>query len=114
MEAHEFKVAPVSPVMVFGHMAPFILAELANKYESEAKIQVKHWAMWVFPNGCAVPVPTQIDTTVLPTTRACQLFKQALDKLAQVKMRSLDEADKFNLSTTIAQLKELMSVLGAA
>lgn len=106
----EFVVGPVTAGFAYGAVAPTILANLARRYVREAGIQVKHWAMWVFPNGSAVPVPTQIDTSIMPAVRVRRLFEQTLLEIAQVEMRAISEADKFNISTAIEQLEELNSL----
>lgn len=109
MEA-EFEVAPVSAEFVFGLLAPAILTDLAKRYAEETGMEVKHWALWVFSNGSPVPVPTQIDTSVVPAVRAAHLLKQTLEKVSQVEMHSWSEADKFMITTAIAQLNELKSI----
>ncbi|MPQ69388.1 hypothetical protein [Pseudomonas sp. MWU12-2323] len=105
-----FVVGPVTARFAYGALAPTILANLSRRYEHEAGIQVKHWAMWIFPKGTAVPVPTQIDATSMPVVRVCRLLEQTLQEIAQVEMRAFTEADKFNISTVIEQLKELHSL----
>jgi hypothetical protein len=107
-----FEIAPLPAGFVFGQLATSILDDLARRYENEAGIKVKHWAMWVFSNGGAVPVPTQIDNSLIPAVRACQLLKQTLQQVAHIEMRTMTEADKFNINTAISHLDELHS-LGA-
>lgn len=109
MEA-SFVVAPVVAGFVYGALAPAILEDLGQSYEAEAGIHVRHWAMWVFPNGSSVPVPTQIDTTRIPATRACLLFKRTLQKVIEVEMRNMSEADRFNISTALSQLDDVNTI----
>lgn len=109
MEA-EFEIAPVSAEFVFGQLAPAILNDLAKRYAEETGIAVKHWAFWLLSNGSSVPVPTQINASVLPPVRAAHLLKQTLEKVSQVEMQSWSEADRFMITTAIAQLKELNSI----
>jgi len=105
-----FEVAPLSAHFVFGSLAPIILANLAVRYTDETGIKVKHWAIWVFANGSSVPVPTQIDTSIIPAIRAAQLLKMTLEEVSKVKMQSMREADRFMISTAIDQLDELCSI----
>lgn len=106
----EFEVAPLSAKFVFGSLAPAILSDLAGRYADEAGVDVKHWAIWVFANGCSVPVPTQIDTQTMPAIRAAQLLKRTLEKVLQVQMHAMSEADRFMISTTMSQLDDLNSI----
>jgi len=69
--------------------------------------------MWVFPNGSSVPVPTQIDSNQVPAIRACLLLKRTLQKVAQLEMRRMSEADKFNINTALSQLDQ-MNTIGIA
>lgn len=105
-----FVVAPVAAGFVYGGFAPAILEDLGRSYEAEAGIQVRHWAMWVFPNGSSVPVPTQIDTNSIPVIRACLLFKRTLQKVSKVEMRNMSEADRFSISTALSQLDEVNTI----
>lgn len=109
----EFRITPLPAGLVFGDVAPQLLVDLAGRYEREAHIEVKHWAMWVFDSGPSVPVPTQLSPESFPTVRACQLLKQSLEQVARVEMHKLSEADRFLISTAIDQLEEFKS-LGVA
>jgi hypothetical protein len=106
----EFVVAPITAGFAYGAMAPAILADLAERYKRELGIQARHWALWVLPTGTAVPVPTQIDPSLMPVVRLCQLFKQTLQQISQVESHSIHEADRFSISTAIAQLNEVHSL----
>lgn len=108
-----FVVAPVAVGFVYGGMAPAILEDLALSYQAETGIQARHWAMWVFPNGSSVPVPTQINSNQVPAIRACLLLKRTLQKVAQLEMRRMSEADKFNINTALSQLDQ-MNTIGIA
>lgn len=108
-----FVVAPVAAGFVYGGLAPAILEDLVRSYHAEAGVQARHWAMWVFPNGSSVPVPTQIDTSQIPPLRACLLLKRTLEKVAQLEMRSMSEADRFNINVALSQLEE-MNTIGIA
>lgn len=105
-----FEVAPLPPGYIYGDLAPAILDDLARRYRAEADIEPRHWVMWMFSNGCSVPVPTQIDTGFIPAIRTAHLLKQALENLSQVQMQALGETDRFMVSTTIDQLNELVSI----
>ncbi|HDS1721821.1 hypothetical protein NPS53_07900 [Pseudomonas putida] len=105
-----FVVSPVAVGFVYGGMAPAILEDLALSYQAEVGIQARHWAMWVFPNGSSVPVPTQIDATQVPAIRACLLLKRTLQKVAQHEMRRMTEADKFNINTALSQLDQINTI----
>ena len=106
----QFEVTPLSASFLYADLAPAILAELSRRYADECQIGVRHWAAWVFENDCAVPVPTQIDCSTFPATRACQLLKQTLQEVERIEMHRLTEADKFTISTAIYQLDELHSL----
>jgi hypothetical protein len=107
----QFRVAPLAADYVLGSMAPALLEHLAERYQSEIGITVKHWAMCVFTdNYCTVPVPTQINNNVLPMVRSCRMYRNALEHLRKVQMHDLTEADKFLISTTLDQLDELISL----
>lgn len=108
----DFRVEALPAGFVFGAIAPKVLADLAGRYALEAQIDVRHWAMWVFDNGCSVPVPTQIDSSTFPPIRACQLLRQTLEEVARVEMHALGETDRFNISAVISQLNEVCA-LGA-
>lgn len=112
MEA-SFVVAPVVAGFIYGGLAPAILKDLGQSYYAEAGIHAGHWAMWVFPNGSCVPVPTQVDTSRIPIVRVCLLFKRTLQKVIKVEMRNMSEADKFTISTALSQLEE-MNTIGIA
>lgn len=109
----DYEVAPIHAGQAYGAAAPAILADLAFRYETETGLKVQHWAMWVFPNGSAVPVPTQLDHLRIPAVRACRLLSLTLKQINQVGMHSFGEADRFFISTAIEQLEELYS-LGVA
>lgn len=108
--AVEFRVEALPVKFVFGAIAPRVMSNLAARYTDEARVEVRHWAMWVFENGCSVPVPTQIDSSTFPGVRACQLLRQTLEEIAQVEMHTLGEADRFIISTVIGQLDEIRSL----
>lgn len=108
-----FVVAPVAAGFVYGELAPAILEDLGQSYQAEVGIQVRHWAMWVFPNGSSVPVPTQIDSARVPPVRACRLLKRTLQKVARLEMRRMSAADRFNINTALSQLDE-MNTIGIA
>ncbi len=108
--AVEFRVEPLPVKFVFGDIAPRIMTSLAARYADEARIEVRHWAMWVFENGCSVPVPTQIDSSTFPIVRACHLLKLTLEEIKRVEMHTLGEADRFIISTVIGQLDEIRTL----
>lgn len=108
----DFRVEALSAGFVFGAIAPKVLAGLAARYAHEAHIEVRHWAMWVFENGCSVPVPTQIDSSTFPAIRACQLLRQTLEEVARVEMHWMGETDRFNIRAVISQLNDVCA-LGA-
>ncbi|MFL1449092.1 hypothetical protein ACI77O_11925 [Pseudomonas tritici] len=108
--AQQFHVTQLSAQFLYGAMAKAILGALARRYEVERHIVVKHWVAWVFNDCCFVPVPTQIDSAAIPPARACQLFKQALEEVAQVEMQRMTETDRFTFSNAISQLDELYSL----
>lgn len=105
-----FVVAPVAAGFVYGNLAPAILEDLGRSYQAEAGIQVRHWAMWVFPNGSSVPVPTQIDSDCVPAIRACVLLKRTLQKVARLESRWITEADRFSVDIALSQLEEMNSI----
>ena len=105
-----FVVAPVTAGFVYGGLAPAILEDLGHSYQAEAGIQARHWAMWVFPNGSSVPVPTQIDSAQVPAVRACLLLKRTLQKVARLEMRRMSEADRFNINTALSLLVEINTI----
>lgn len=105
-----FEVAALPPGYIYGDLAPVILEGLAKRYSVEADIEARHWVMWMFSNGCSVPVPTQIDTNVIPAIRTAHLLKLALENMTHVQVQALSEADRFMVSTTIDQLNELVSI----
>lgn len=102
-----FEIAPITPAFAYGDIAPTILADLGDRYERETGLQVKHWAIWILPSGAAVPVPTQIDPTIIPVVRLCKLFGQTLQQVSLVGSHSLADADRFMISTAITQLNDV-------
>lgn len=105
-----FVVAPVAAGFVYGGLAPAILEDLGRSYQAEAGIQVRHWAMWVFPNGSSVPVPTQIDSERVPAIRACVLFKRTLQKVSRLQSHWMNDTDRFVLDVALSQLDEMNSI----
>lgn len=109
--AYELTAMPIS--LVYGKLSPTILKELAHRYEQEAGFTPKHWVLRVYRNGVMIPTPTQLAANEIPEVRVQQLFKQTIDKITHVGMHSLDEADKFGLTTAGNQLKELSTLRAA-
>lgn len=102
-----FDIIPLTAGFVFGNQASTVLTSLAARYQAEANIEAKHWAMWVFANGCTVPVPTQVDEKMIPPVRACYLLKLTLQQLVQSGVPEMDETDRFVLESSIERLEQL-------
>ena len=99
--------------LVFGGLAEILTDELSSKYQVEAGLQPKHWVLRIYHNGAVIPAPTQLDDKVLPEARLRRLFQQALQKVGQLGMHYLNEADKFGLMNASNQIEELCKLRAA-
>jgi len=110
-QAYETVLVPAS--LIYGGSTSLILSGLSKRYLDETGVRARHWVMRLYPNGAAVPVPTQVTPSVLPDVRVRQLFKQTLDQITELELRRLDEADTVTISVTHQQLRELGLVQAA-